>query len=114
MRLRVDHTYTHKFMDEFWNHRLNQLGMRVYEFCDELTRAGELFTGGLDGCGGMSYRARHSGDGYSSKCTARRTICKQEIGYVQKPAAPGEEPRIWPAYNEAWKTAGGRRMLSRR
>ena len=55
MRLRVDQPYTHKFMDEFWSHRLNQLGMRVYEFCDELTRAGELFIVISTDAAGMSY-----------------------------------------------------------
>ena len=31
------------FLDQFWNHRLNRLSMRLYRWCDELTRAGELF-----------------------------------------------------------------------
>ncbi len=31
------------FLAEWWNHPLNRLEQRVYEWCDELTRAGELF-----------------------------------------------------------------------
>jgi hypothetical protein len=32
-----------KFLDQFWNHRLNRMGTRVYEMADELTRTGNLF-----------------------------------------------------------------------
>jgi len=35
------HEWVQDFIDEFW--RLNHMGMRVYDWCDELTRSGELF-----------------------------------------------------------------------
>jgi hypothetical protein len=33
----------HPWALEFWNEPLNHLDMRIYRWCDELTRAGELF-----------------------------------------------------------------------
>jgi len=48
--------YVDKFIGDFWNHRQNKMGMRIYTWCDELTRSGELyvvlFTNPADG---MSY-----------------------------------------------------------
>jgi hypothetical protein len=35
--------YVDRFVSEFWQHRQNRMGMRIYSWCDELTRAGELF-----------------------------------------------------------------------
>ena len=32
-----------KFLQEFWNHPLNNMNTRLREWCDELTRAGNLF-----------------------------------------------------------------------
>lgn len=31
------------FVNRFWNHPLNHMSLRLYDWCDELTRAGELF-----------------------------------------------------------------------
>ena len=42
-------------MDEFWNHRLNHMPVRVAELCDELTRTGNLFLMLSTDEGGMSY-----------------------------------------------------------
>ncbi len=39
--LNCKHTETHKFLQDWWTHRLNRMPIRVYEWCDELTRAGE-------------------------------------------------------------------------
>jgi len=32
-----------KFISDFWNHRLNRMDVRAFEWCDELTRTGNLF-----------------------------------------------------------------------
>lgn len=37
------HEPTHRLLNEIWNHRLNRMSSRVMEWCDELTRTGELF-----------------------------------------------------------------------
>jgi hypothetical protein len=45
-----------RFLDAFWNHPQNQLSLRQYAWCDELSRAGELFvTLHLNPGDGMSY-----------------------------------------------------------
>jgi len=99
LRVRVDHTYTHDFMDTFWEHRLNQMGMKVYELCDELTRAGELFLAVSTDAAGMSYvRAIPATD--IEEITCADNDLAQELVYTQKALAPGEEPRAWPAYHE--------------
>jgi hypothetical protein len=43
------------FLNEFWNHRLNHMPVRVAELCDELTRTGNLFLMLSTDEGGMSY-----------------------------------------------------------
>ena len=37
------HTATAAFLKSFWEHPLNRLPVRIYEWCDELTRSGNLF-----------------------------------------------------------------------
>ncbi len=99
LRLRVDHPPTHEFVEEFWNHRLNQMGMRVYEFCDELTRTGDLFLVVSTDAGGMSYLRSGPASEIDEVVCAENDL-KQETAYLQKPGAPGEAPRTWAAYNE--------------
>ena len=43
------------FFDQFWNHRLNHMPIRVAEMCDELTRTGNLFVILTTDAAGMSY-----------------------------------------------------------
>jgi hypothetical protein len=110
LRVRVDHTYTHDFMDTFWEHRLNQMGMKVYELCDELTRAGELFLAVSTDAAGMSYvRAIPAPD--IEEITCADNALAQVLVYPQKALAPGEEPRVWPAFVEDrfffWELSGG-------
>ncbi|MDH4209794.1 MAG: hypothetical protein OEV76_13030, partial [Anaerolineae bacterium] len=35
--------YVERFISELWEHRQNRMRLRVYSWCDELTRSGELF-----------------------------------------------------------------------
>ncbi len=44
-----------QFLDQFWNHRLNRMPVRVSEMCDELTRTGNLFIILTTDAAGMSY-----------------------------------------------------------
>ncbi len=46
---------THRFLQDWWNHRLNRMPMRAYELCDELTRTGNLFIVLSTDPSGMSY-----------------------------------------------------------
>ncbi len=98
LRVRSDHKETHSFIDTWWNHRLNQLPMRVYEWCDELTRSGEIFLIVSTDASGMSYVRAVPAIDIESIETAENDV-QQELAYVQKVPAPGEEPVTWPAYN---------------
>ncbi len=49
------HVHTSKFVRDFWDHRLNRMGTRIYEWCDELTRSGNLFILLTTDSSGMSY-----------------------------------------------------------
>jgi hypothetical protein len=99
LRIRVDHSATHHFVEKWWNHRLNQLPMRVVEWCDELTRSGELFLLVSTDAAGMSYvRAVPAGE-IAEIETASNDI-QQELGYAQKTGQPGGDLRRWAAYNE--------------
>jgi hypothetical protein len=95
--LRADHAATQAFLGEWWNHRLNQLAMRVYEWCDELTRAGELFLLVSTDAAGMSYvRAVPAGE--ISAVETARNDAEQELCYVQRSSGGGDET-TWPAYH---------------
>lgn len=41
--IKCDHAATHKFLQEWWNHPLNNLNQQIPEWCDERTRSGNLF-----------------------------------------------------------------------
>jgi hypothetical protein len=101
MRVRAEDPATHRFLEAFWNHRLNQFSMRIYEWCDELTRAGELFLIVSTDASGMSY-ARAVPAGEIEKIETAANDVQQETGYWQRAQPqPGDAgSRFWPAYNE--------------
>ena len=47
--------YVSRFLTRFWDHRLNHMAIRVTEWCDELSRTGNLFIILTTDAGGMSY-----------------------------------------------------------
>ena len=47
--------YVSKFLTKFWDHRLNRMAIRVTEWCDELSRTGNLFVLLSTDPAGMSY-----------------------------------------------------------
>jgi hypothetical protein len=49
------HEATHKFINQWWNHRLNRMPVRSGEWCDELTRSGNLIVLLSTDAAGMSY-----------------------------------------------------------
>jgi len=53
--LNCAHPATQAFLQSWWDHRLNHMSLRLVEWCDELTRAGELFILASTGADGMSY-----------------------------------------------------------
>jgi hypothetical protein len=88
------HERTHKFIQDWWNHALNRMVVRMYEWCDELTRAGELFLVLTTDAAGMSYlRAIPAADIQDIE-TAENDL-EQEIWIYEKPStdAPGDGHR---------------------
>lgn len=91
-----------KFLDKWWNHELNQLPLRIYEWCDELTRSGELFFLLSTDSAGMTYVRAIPAIEIKKIETAKDDL-QQEINYLQKGKMDlGEgitEERIWKAYD---------------
>jgi hypothetical protein len=79
------HERTNKYLDEWWNHRLNKMQIRVYEWCDELSRSGELFLVVSTDQAGMSYlRAIPAADILNIE-TADNDL-DQEVTIIEKPS----------------------------
>jgi len=96
--LHCEHEGTHAFLRRWWAHPLNRLPVRVYELCDELTRAGELFIALSTDAGGMSYVRAVPALDIQEIVTAENDV-EQAVAFVEK-ALPGEqEGRRWRASN---------------
>jgi hypothetical protein len=98
---------THKFLNLWWNHRLNRMGMRAYDWCDELTRTGNLFVVLSTDPSGMSYlRALPTADVVDIE-TAANDIEQEQIIW-ERPRGDGTEVsgptgqigHPWPVYDE--------------
>lgn len=92
-----EHKATAAFLKNFWEQPLNKLPLRVYEWCDELTRSGNLFLLLSADAAGMTYvrvvptlqvRAIHS----------RENDLDQETGYEVQGTSE-LETQTWPAYD---------------
>jgi hypothetical protein len=92
------HPATHRFLDEWWRHPLNQMPMRCFELCDELTRSGELFVVVSTDAAGMSYLRAIPASEISEVHTSENDI-DHETGYLQKPSGLELAGRAWPAYD---------------
>ncbi len=80
-----NHERTNKFLNDWWTHRLNRMAVRVYELCDELSRAGELFVVlSTDGAGMTYVRAVPAADILSIE-TAENDL-DQELMIIEKPS----------------------------
>jgi hypothetical protein len=97
LQVSCEHPATHAFLEEWWNHRLNQLGMRVYEWCDELTRAGELFLLLSTDAAGMTYVRAVPAAAVEQVDCAENDV-QQETGFHLRPSGDQVEGRVWPAY----------------
>jgi hypothetical protein len=107
--LECKHQKTKKFLREWWNHRLNKMPIRVYEWCDELSRSGELFVVVSTDQAGMTYMRAVPAIDIQNIETAENDI-EQELAVVEKPApdytsqkrSPDGlmEGRRWPIYDQ--------------
>lgn len=94
----AEHLRTHEFLQEFWNHRLNRLPIRLYEWCDELTRSGEIFVVISTDAGGMSYVRAIPAAQIEDVITETNDI-EQELAFLEQPTELGKDPKIWNAYD---------------
>jgi hypothetical protein len=79
-----NHERTNKFIDEWWNHRLNRMPTRVYEWCDELSRSGDLYLVISTDGAGMSYMRAIPAADIQDIVTAENDL-DQEIEIIEKP-----------------------------
>jgi len=97
------------FLDKWWQHELNQMPLRIYEWCDELTRSGELFFLLSTDAAGMTYVRAIPATEIKEIETAKDDL-QQELSYTQKGKLNfGEdavEERIWQAYDAGNEAMG--------
>ena len=86
-----NHERTNKFINDWWNHRLNRMTTRVYEWCDELSRAGDLFVVISTDGAGMSYARAIPGADIQDIETADNDI-EQEVAVIEKPSPDVTNP----------------------
>jgi len=99
VRVSCEHEETHRFVQAFWNHPLNQLPARMVEWCDELGRSGELFLLVTSSVDGMSYVRAIPAANILEVLSAKNDL-QQEVGYVEE-VQDELEPRVWPSYTRA-------------
>jgi hypothetical protein len=97
------HPATQTFLQSWWNHRLNQMPLRLVEWSDELTRTGELFILVSTGADGMSYLRVIPALAIAGIRSATNDSA-QELAYIEKDSLAGDlgelrEGRIWAAYD---------------
>lgn len=113
------HAATASFLKSFWEHPLNRLAIRVYEWCDELTRSGNLFLLLTTDASGMSY-VRAIPAMQVKEIRSRPNDLDQELSFEMQPnwnmscshgqsttledAKSPLEAEIWPAYDAQAET----------
>ena len=96
--LSCQHAPTAKFIDQFWNHYLNRMPIRVFEMCDELTRSGNLFVLLSSDEAGMSYlRSIPAQD--IQKIQARENDIEQPLAFFPKGSMEDLDPQPYLAYD---------------
>lgn len=104
VQVSADDKLTHEFLTAFWNNRLNRMPTRLYEWCDELTRSGEIFVVLSTDASGMSYvRAVPAAE--IQEIESAGNDIEQETGYLQASPDPGGEPIHWRAYDDRTDSA---------
>jgi hypothetical protein len=105
LSIECEHEPTHRFLQEWWDHRLNRMPTRVFEWCEELSRSGELFILLSTDAAGMSYvRAVPAADIQEVETTGNDV--EQEVRIWERPSSLGVEAgnllegRCWKVYSE--------------
>lgn len=92
------HTATAAFLRSFWENPLNRMAVRAYEWCDELTRSGNLFLLLSTDAAGMSY-VRAVPAAQVRRIVSRPNDVEQEIEFEMQPNLLEGLPERWPAYD---------------
>ena len=94
LRIYSEHVATNAFLQDWWQHALNHMPMRVYEWCDEMTRSGELFVLLSTDAGGMTYLRAVPALEVGEIVTAPNDL-EQEIIFRSVQALMGDGPEWW-------------------
>ncbi|MCC7361223.1 MAG: hypothetical protein IT317_17185 [Anaerolineales bacterium] len=107
------HAAAQAFLEQWWNHRLNRLPVRVFEWSDELARAGNLIVLVSTDAAGMSY-VRGLPAGRVQEIVTRPNDIEQATAIVEKPQwstglqseishqkSAMTDGRVWPVYDPA-------------
>jgi len=113
LEISSDHEPTHDFLQEWWNHPLNRMSVRAFEWCDELTRSGNLFPLLSTGPDGMTYLRAVPAANIQDIVTRPNDV-EQPTGFLPKPTADDPDPAPWPAYDPQndHPTVGAKQELS--
>ena len=100
------HEPTKNFLNKFWDHRLNHMHTRSVEWCDELSRTGNLFILVSTDLAGMSYvRAIPAAE--IDTIQAAENDIEQELSFTPKFDLSHMNPQPWPAYDEQLDAQSG-------
>ena len=92
-----EHKQTEGWCKKFWQHPQNHMDTRLPEWCNELTRAGELFIVlSRNRMDGMSYVRLITADWIDQVDTDPDDL-ERELRYHERPVGVGDEGRWWPA-----------------
>jgi hypothetical protein len=101
------HAPTIAFLNIFWRHPLNRMAVRVYEWCDELTRSGNLFLLLSTDASGMSY-LRAVPSAQVRRINSRANDLDQELSYEMQPNLSADgDAEVWQAYDASRDAASG-------
>lgn len=96
--IQCKHAPTARFLEEFWHHPLNRMAVRVFEWCDELSRSGNLFVLLSTDASGMSYlRAVPAAD--VAEIQTRPNDVEQPLAFLPRATLEQLQPVPWAAYN---------------
>lgn len=96
--IQCKHEPTAAFLRQFWNHMLNRMSVRVFEWCDELARSGNLFVLLSTDAAGMSYvRAVPAAD--IAEIRSRPNDVEQPLAFIPRATLEQLQPAPWAAYN---------------
>jgi len=94
IQVRCAHAATQEFLRFFWEHPLNRMAVRTAEWCDELTRTGNLFVLVSSDAAGMSYVRAVPADQIERIQSAENDV-EQELAFWPRPTLDQPDPQPW-------------------